>query len=168
MNKKASYDKFGDFFKIIFSFLWLFFVLFSCSRTVGCDVNVQDKNKNTPLVHALCRFKGGDITVLAYLLTQKNINASTRRHYGSNLLHTGCGNINILPLEIFKSLIETMGCDVNARDEYHNTPLHYALSHFKPDNCCDITVLPYLINQENVNVNIKDQIWKAAQKIQSV
>jgi ankyrin repeat protein len=51
-------------------------------------------------------------------------------------------------------LIETIGCDVNARNNYENTPLHYALRYFNP-NGGDINVLTYLLNQKGINTNIK-------------
>jgi ankyrin repeat protein len=52
-------------------------------------------------------------------------------------------------------LIETHGCDINARGNYNCTPLHYALHDFDPNDGGDIAVLTYLINQKTVNVSIK-------------
>jgi len=84
-------------------------------ETKGCDVNVQDNSKNTPIHDAFLFFdpnKGGDITVLHYLLSQKGVNVNIKGYNGYTLLHMACKRINRLPLEIFKLLIETMGCDV--------------------------------------------------------
>jgi ankyrin repeat protein len=57
---------------------------------MGCDINELDNDNNTPLHNALEDFnpnKGGDITVLTYLLTQKNVNVNIRGKKGHNLLH---------------------------------------------------------------------------------
>jgi ankyrin repeat protein len=127
-------------------------------ETKGCDINVQNNDKNTPLHHALCNFnpnKGGEITVLMYLVNQMNINVNTKGYNGYTILHTACQNINRLPIDIFKLLIETHGTDVNAQDNHKNTPLHYALTSFNPNNGGNIQVLHYLLNQEGANGNIK-------------
>jgi ankyrin repeat protein len=120
----------------------------------SCDVNVQDKNEDTPLILALQYFKGGEITTLTYLLTKTNVNVNIKNYYGYTLLHIACLKPYIFPLDIFKLLIETMGCDVNAQNTYNDTPLHNALRNF--DWAGDITVLMYLLSQKGVNVNIKD------------
>jgi ankyrin repeat protein len=127
---------------------------------LGADVNAQDDNKDTPIHIALSLFNsnnGGDITVLTYLLSQNDVDVSIKDEYDNTLLHAACLNINKLPLDIFKVLIETMGFGVNARAQDNDTPIHYALSLFNPNKGGDITVLTYLINQQNLNVNIKDQ-----------
>jgi ankyrin repeat protein len=123
----------------------------------GCDVNLQDDNRNTPLYYALCCFdqnKGGDITVLMYLLNQKGVDPNIKDNYGCTLLHYACQCINKLPVDVFKFLIETHGFDVNAQDNHNNTPLHNALHYFNPND--DITALTYLFSQEGVKGNIKD------------
>jgi len=121
----------------------------------GCDNNIQDNNKDTPLHIALRYFKGGDVTVLTYLLSQRGINANIKGNYGYTLLHYACIHINILPLDIFKVLIGTLGADVNAQAKNANTPLHCALNQFEPHD--GIIALTYLLSQGDVNVNIKDQ-----------
>jgi ankyrin repeat protein len=126
----------------------------------GCDVNAQNKDKDTPLHLAFHSFdpnKGGDITVLTYLLSQKGVNANINGKRGYTLLHYACERINKLPLDIFKLLIETVGCDVNAQNTRNDTPLHDALLCFDPRNGGDITVLTYLLSQEGINANIKNQ-----------
>jgi ankyrin repeat protein len=65
--------------------------------------------------------------------------------------------MNILPIDIFKVLIETLGYDVNAQDDGNDTPLHVALKNFYPDYGGDINILTYLINQKNVDANIKGE-----------
>jgi ankyrin repeat protein len=126
-------------------------------KTLGCDINAQDDNGNTPLHYVLCCFNrddGGDITVLRYLITQEGVNVNIKDQYNTTLLHTACYKIDKLPLEIFQYLIETLGCEINAQDNNQNTPLHYALENFNPDDGGDINVLAYLLNQENVNINL--------------
>jgi ankyrin repeat protein len=122
----------------------------------GCDVNVQDKDKNTPLYYALFYFNpnDGDTKALTYLLSQKDVNRNIQGKDGNTIFHWACIHINKLPIEIFKLLIETQGCDLHAKDKYKDTPLHRALREFKPINR-DISVLQYLFNQTNVDVNTK-------------
>jgi cytohesin len=127
-------------------------------ETLGCDVNAQSTYRNTPIHCAIDSFNsndGGDITVLTYLLTQKDINSNIKGRDGYTLLHTACNNINSLPFKIVKYLIETHGADVNALDNNNETPLHRALDRFNPDSGCDINVFAYLINQTNIDLNIK-------------
>jgi ankyrin repeat protein len=129
-------------------------------ETKGCDVNVQDNDKYTPLMHALRYFKpdwSGYISVLMYLLTQNNVNVNTKDRFGGTVLHIACEKINTLPLEIFQVLIETKGCDVNAQDNIGDTPLHCALYNFDPNDGGDITILTYLLSQKSVNANIKGE-----------
>jgi ankyrin repeat protein len=127
---------------------------------MGCDVNAQDNIGDTPLHCALYNFgpnDGGDITILTYLLSQKSVNANIKGEYDNTLLHAACENTNIPPLDVFKLLIDILGCDVNVQDTSQNTPVRLALTYFKPHNGGDIAVLAYLINQKNLNVKIKDQ-----------
>jgi len=129
-------------------------------ETMGFDVNAQDKRKDTSLHHAFRYFdpnKGGDINVVTYLFSQKGVNANIKDKYGYTLLHWACQRINILPLDIFKVLIETHGADVNAQDEDKTTPIYSALDQFNPRNGGDINVLAYLLNQNNVGINIKNE-----------
>jgi len=95
---------------------------------------------------------------VAYLLSQKavNVNINIRNQNDTTLLHFACDNINTLPLEIFKVLIETLGCDINAQDRDNNIPLHIAFYHFNPRLGGDINVLHYLLNQKGVDGNINN------------
>jgi len=125
-------------------------------ETMGCDVNAQSTYNYIPLHHALRFFNpndGGEITVLMYLLGHEAVNGNTKSRNGYTLLHIACENINYLPLEIFKVLIETKGCDINAQNTDDDTPLHYALPSFNTNN--GIIALTYLLTKTNVNVNIK-------------
>jgi ankyrin repeat protein len=141
----------------------------------GCDINAQDKYNDTPLYDAIYHFnlnKGGDITVLTYLLSQKGINGNIKDRNGGTLLHYACSKINKLPFDIFKVLIETMGCDVNAQDDDNNTPIDCALSSFDPLHG-DINVLTSLLSQKGIDPNIKGQfgytvLHKACQKINTL
>jgi ankyrin repeat protein len=130
----------------------------SLIETIGFDVNAQASNKDTPLHRALRFFDpndGGDINLWAYLIAQKGINVNIKNSNGHTLLHTACININSLPIDVFKLLIEMLGCNINAQDKCNDTPLHHALRFFDPNYGGDITVLAYLINQKNINVNTK-------------
>jgi len=86
-----------------------------------------------------------------------HIDPNIKGQYGHTLLHSACIKINNLPIDVFKFLIETMGFDINIRDDYGAIPLHCAFHGFDPNNDSNIIVLAYLINQNNFNVNIKDQ-----------
>jgi len=125
----------------------------------GCDVNAQNIYNDTPLHDALRYYDpndGGDITVLMYLFTQKGVDGNIKGQYGYSLLHMACTHINTLPLEIFRYLIETKGCDVNVQNNDNDTPLHYAINSFNPTGTgVGTSVLMYLLSQENVDVNMK-------------
>jgi ankyrin repeat protein len=127
-------------------------------ETHGFDVNVRDNDNDTPLHVALAWFNpynGGDINVLTYLLSQEGIDGDTKGQCGYTFLHMACDMINYCPLDAFKFLIETMGCDVNAQDDSKNTPVQKAFRYFDPNEGGDITVLTYLFTQNNVNLNVK-------------
>jgi ankyrin repeat protein len=127
-------------------------------ETKGCDINIQDNYNDTPPFDAIRFFNpryGGNINVLTYLLGQKDLNAGINGHHGYTLLHLSCLNINILPLDLFKLLIETKGCDINTPDNNNNTPLHCAFRDFSSFRGGDISVLTYLLGQEDFNVNIR-------------
>jgi ankyrin repeat protein len=129
-------------------------------ETLGCDVNAQDCEGYTPIHRALDRFdpnQGGNIAVLAYLLCQKGVDFHFNDEYGDSLLHYACKKVRKLPVDVFKSLIETHGCDVNVLDSDDNTPFHCAFHRFDPNNDNNIIVFAYLINQNNFNVNIKNR-----------
>jgi ankyrin repeat protein len=119
----------------------------------GADINLLDEFKNTPLYYALHLFKlncGGNTSTLTYLLSQRDLNANIIGQNGCILLHVACENINTLPSDVFRVLIEIKGSDVNALDRKNNTPLYYAISSFESDNG-NIAVLTYLLDRTDVN-----------------
>jgi len=133
----------------------------------GCDVNAKDKYKDTPLHYALDCFdptKGGDITVLLYLLSQRNVDVDIENRDGYNLLRLACKNINNLSVDVFKSLIGTDVCDVNANDDNDdNIPLFHAFCYFDPNKGGDIAVLIYLLSQKMYISNFdRDYLFRQA------
>jgi ankyrin repeat protein len=128
-------------------------------ETLGADINVQDKDKNTPLHYALIHFTpnedDGNTTVLMYLLGQRDVNVNIKGKYGVTLLHTACNNINTIPLDVFKLVVETHGADLNAQDDFHETPIHRAVCYFSPNHGGDFTTLMYFLTHKNVHVNVK-------------
>jgi hypothetical protein len=128
-------------------------------ETMGSGVNAQNNDKDTPLhlaFHGFDLYKCGDIAVLTYLFSQKGINGNITDRHGDTLLQRAFKRINQVPLEVFQSLIETVGCDVNVGGNNNNTLLHHALEHLNPHNGGDINVWAYLITQKGINVNIKN------------
>jgi ankyrin repeat protein len=129
-------------------------------ETLGCDINAQNHDNDTPIHLALSRFNstgGGDITALTYLLTQKNVNVTTKNQHGETLLHNASKNINEFPLDVFKLLVEIIGCDINAQDKSNNTPIHIALRVLRSSYVRDMTILTYLLSQKSINVHIKSE-----------
>ena len=126
-------------------------------ETMGCDVNGQDNNKDTPLHLALCNFNpnDGDITILTYLIHKNYVDVHIRSQNGYTLLLWACEKINKLPLDVFKVLIETHGSDVNLQTSYNETPIYCALLYFDPNDGGDVNVFAYLLNQKDIDVNIK-------------
>jgi ankyrin repeat protein len=127
-------------------------------ETKGCDVNTQDENNETPIHNALRFFRpndGGDVNTLKYLLGQADFDVNMKTQDNFTLIHYSCENINSLPLDTFKWLIETMGGDINVQNSFKNTPLHYALKEFDSNKGGDINSLNYLLNQKVIDVNVK-------------
>jgi ankyrin repeat protein len=130
-------------------------------ETKGADVNAQNINNDTPLHLALRDFQPADnddnITVLTYLLSQKDVNVNINGQYGCTALHEACDNIKNLPLDVFKLLIETKNANINAQDEFNNTPLHHAIRFLRQDDCFETAILIYLFGQNGLNINIKGE-----------
>jgi ankyrin repeat protein len=121
------------------------------------DVNIQNKDKDTPLHLALRNFDwAGDITTLTYLLSQKGINVNATGEYGYSLLHYACKRVNKFPIDIFKLLI-TLGADVNVQAQDNDTPIHLAFHGFDANARRHIAVLKYLLTQQGIDGNIKDK-----------
>jgi hypothetical protein len=111
------------------------------SRTGGGD-------KNTPLHLILQHFKrSDDINVVMYFLglnsggvvvksvdneinTIGDLDYTQRNGYNNTVLHTACENINNIPLEVFKILIEVKQIDIDDVNLDKNTPIHVAFSNF--------------------------------------
>jgi len=128
-------------------------------ETNGADINARNHNGDTPIYFALREFdrkSGGDIAVLMYLLNQNDVSVSNVDQYSYALLHGACQNINRIPVEIFQFFIETKGCDLNVLDKRNNAPLQNAVKLFNPNHDSNINVLTYLLNQKNVNIDIRD------------
>jgi ankyrin repeat protein len=128
----------------------------------GVDINSLDDDQNTPIYLAIGSFNakyGGDISVLTYLLNQDGIDINHRNKFGSTLLQYACFDINSLPLDAFKHLIEINGADVNAlNNDDQNPPLCNAIHQFQPTRGGDITTLTYLINKTRIiNTNTTTQ-----------
>jgi len=67
---------------------------------------------------------------------------------GNTILHNYCKCINTTPVEVYRYLIETKGCDVNAQDKSKDTLLHWAVRYFNPNKGGDINVLTYHQSKE--------------------
>jgi ankyrin repeat protein len=129
-------------------------------ETLGADINAQTNGNFTPINLAFHSFNpndGGNAAALTYLFSQKGIDGNIKDNYGYTVLHYACKKINNLPLDVFQHLIETLGCDVNEQDKYNDTPIHSALDRFDPNKGGDTDLLTYLINQKDVNLNIKNE-----------
>jgi len=132
----------------------------SLVEALGCDVIFPDKYNETPIHLAFNCFnpnQGGKTDVLIYLLSQENVIVNTTDQPCHTLLHLACVKINSLPLDVFKYLIETKGFDLNFLDPINNTPIHHAFLSFNHNDNHDTTILQYLLNQKDVNVNIKGE-----------
>jgi ankyrin repeat protein len=122
------------------------------------NLNLMNRFEDTPMHLAVQQFdpkRGGKTDVLIYLLNQKGVNVNIKGRLGSSLLHVACSCINDLPLDVFKCLIERIGCNPNLQDNNKNTPIHYALRHFKRSNGGEISVLTYLLNNSNIDITIQ-------------
>jgi ankyrin repeat protein len=124
-------------------------------ETKGADVSALDQTNNTPIHYAIRDFEqdsGGDMAALTYVFGQKNVNVNVQGRSGRTLLHLACLKINKFPIDIFRCLIETQNCDVNARDSNNETPIRFALRSFDPARG-DTAVLTCLLNQSGLDVN---------------
>jgi hypothetical protein len=122
-------------------------------------INALDDNDNTPIHSAFDTFnqhKGGDPKALMYLLTQKCLDITVKNQHGLNLLHLACRNINALPIDVFKHLIETHGMDINEQDKKQDTPIHFALRQFSANQGGDVNILIYLLHQESIDTTIQN------------
>ncbi len=105
-------------------------------QTLNIDINTPNNDGETPIYYAVRR---GNLRILSYLLKKGS-------SFNDDLLHVAVWHGN---LEVIKFLIDELKIDINARNKYGETPLHYAA---KTNNEQLIT---YLLNR-GANPNIKD------------
>ncbi|WP_341810741.1 ankyrin repeat domain-containing protein [Wolbachia endosymbiont (group A) of Campoletis raptor] len=114
----------------------------------GIDVNLADKNKDTPL-HSVLKKDNIDINVLNALLRAEGINVNAQDKDNRTPLHwaTGRDNVEVVNVLIIK------GADVNAQDKDNRTPLHFAAQNNNKE------IVDALI-KAGADVNIKDEDGK--------
>jgi hypothetical protein len=89
---------------------------------------------------------GGNIMVLMYLFNQRDISVKSTMDM-----------VILYFIWLVKILTTSPLMYVNVQDKCNNNPVHFGFGAFNPDDSGDITVLTYLLNQNNVNVNIKNE-----------
>jgi hypothetical protein len=119
------------------------------------DMIVQEiHTHDTPLHIAFRDVNHRGIPIISYLLTQcKNVNINTKGYSGRTLLHHACKNIDFVPIDIFKTLIE-FGGNVNNTDELGDSPLHMAFGNFSPGST--IEIVEYLASQKDAKLKAKN------------
>jgi ankyrin repeat protein len=127
-------------------------------RARGAEGKEQQQQQQDPGLNLDCP-EGDDPIITQFKpakgqwgLNDKNIKRISRR--GETILHNYCQHINTTPIEVYRYLIETLGCDVNALNKDKDTLLHDGLCEFDP-NSGDIAVLTYLLSRNDINVNLK-------------
>ncbi len=118
----------------------------------GIDVNLADKNKDTPL-HSVLKKGNIDINVLNALLRKEGIDVNLADKNKDTPLHSVLKKDNI-DINVLNALLGAKEINVNAQDKDDRTPLHLAA---KKDNI-DINVLNALLGAEGIDVNIKDKL----------
>jgi ankyrin repeat protein len=121
----------------------------------GADINAEDESKTTPLYYALPDFCG-DIAVLNYLFSRKELTLKVKGQNGHTLLHWACEYINTLPIEVYKLLLKR-NSTINTQDDDGNTPIHIALRQFNPEEGGDIDVLTFLLGQKGINISLRGE-----------
>jgi ankyrin repeat protein len=116
-----------------------------------------DKNDYNPIHDAFSFFdlnEGGDANILIYLLLQDCIDVNIKGGYDRIILYYACENIDHVPLDVFKCLIETKGGNINCLDQDKNTPLHLLMRFLsqKLDDSQVSQIVEYLI-KKGANVN---------------
>jgi hypothetical protein len=119
----------------------------------GCNINGIDQAFNTPLFYAIRSFKKGtDVSILHYLISASNMDLN-QPGLGRGLLDVACYNINNIPLEIFKDLIEVRGISTKGYDHFSDTPFHTAFRNYKRPT--DTAVLEYLLSISDLDSSIR-------------
>jgi ankyrin repeat protein len=123
--------------------------------SIGADFNATYDDGNTLLHFAISNVKPGcNTAIITYLLTQAGVNTIQDKD-GRALLHLACQQINLLPLDVFKILIERHGGDVNIQDNTKRTPVHYAFVEFKLGR--NDSILKYLLTQKNIDLTASNK-----------
>ena len=114
-------------------------------RDNNADVNTQDNRNDTPL-HLAAREGKEDIAIA--LINEFSCSISVKGGwFDRTLLHSACqGGC----LTLVRTLIQDHRADINAQDNFKNTPLHMAVSYRK------INVAVALINEFGCDINARN------------
>ena len=113
--------------------------------------------KAVPISELLRVLQNKDVSEAARLLTAVPDPAAIRTElYGMSLLHLACRNG---VLEMTRMLVQQYHCDINARDDQGQTPLHCAVKWFAPHTTRkdQEAVVTYLVRIKNCNLVSKDE-----------
>ncbi len=116
------------------------------AKNLNLDFNVLDSYMDSELFVAV---KGGRNRKILEALVKHGADWKRIRHQGLGILHYAGWFGNVEAMEYFISL----GADVNARDEFGETPLHSVLK-LGRKNVHDIVLL---LVENNANVHIRDE-----------
>jgi ankyrin repeat protein len=125
----------------------------------GCDISLQSTNHGNPIQYAFRYFdsnKGGDINTLIYLLNREGIDVNTKGNDGHTILHYACENINRLPFDIIKYLIEIKGLKIDCLDKYGNTPLHLLMTHLSTKLDSNVSQAAEYLIEKGIPINHKN------------
>jgi ankyrin repeat protein len=125
----------------------------------GGKITIQSKHRGTPIQYALCYFnsnEGGDIHTLMYLLNQEGIDVNTKSITGRTRLHHACENIDRLPLDIIKYLIENKGSEIDCLDKDGNTPLHLLMTYLSTKLDSNVSQAAEYLIQKGIPINHKN------------
>jgi ankyrin repeat protein len=126
---------------------------------MGCDITIQSTNHGNPIQYAFRYFdsnKGGDINTLIYLLNREGIDVNTKGNDGHTILHYACENINRLPFDIIKYLIEIKGLKIDCLDKYGNTPLHLLMTHLSTKLDSNVSQAAEYLIEKGIPINHKN------------
>jgi ankyrin repeat protein len=99
-----------------------------------CDINEKDVCGVSPIRRAVMKFaRDSDSNTLLYLLEQSTIDWDELWN-GTFLFHDACKNINTIPIEIFKYMIEKTNCNIYIKNDTKQTPLCILLETFDHSN----------------------------------
>jgi hypothetical protein len=125
----------------------------------GGDITIQSKYCDTPIHLAFCCFdpnKGGDINTLKYLINLKGLDVNMKDYNNRTILHYACRQINKLPLDIIKYLIENKGSEIDCLDRDGNTPLRLLMTYLSVKlDCKGSQTAEYLI-EKGIPINHKN------------